>query len=235
MKEHYAAYYSKEHVTPSRTNEIRHKMYLLEYKLLKGFMPKTGYLHVLDVGCGGGYFLDYFKKDGHYCYGTELGNEAALEAGRKHIIYEGELPHMALDRIFDVIISRGFIEHVHKPKEYLSAMDSLLAPGGIMYFCSTPNAKSLCCRLFKERWNQHEPEWHLMHFNARHFDEYFSGRGYSKLSEKHFYEETPYADIDADSLSVMDAVRLRDSGMPIEHTSPPFYGTMMALAYRKNK
>ena len=49
----------------------------------------------------------------------------------------------------------------------------MLNKNGLIYITSTPNANAFCVDIFQEKWNQHEPEAHLMHFSSKHFDDYF--------------------------------------------------------------
>lgn len=103
----------------------------------------------------------------------------------------------------------------------------------MIYITSTPDADALCCALFEEQWNQHEPEAHLMHFRSAHFDEYFAGAGMEKLAQHYFYEETPYADPEQDVLKVAEAIKLKQGGKPVDFPSPSFWGNMMSLVYGK--
>lgn len=230
LKKYYKNYLSQVHHIDSKANKYRAKMYKLEYELVKPYL-RTG--RVLDVGCSGGYFLDFFHKEGFPCYGVEFGREAAVEAQKKYQVWLGDFPTITIAGEFDLIIFRGVIEHIPNPKTYLDKALSLLKQNGVVFITSTPDASSFCCELFKEKWNQHEPEAHLMHFTPRHFDEYFIVNGMEKLFEEHLYEETPYADIENDILKVSDAIKMKRNGEEINFRSPAFWGNMLSLAYKK--
>ena len=175
-----------------------------------------------------------FKCSGQFeCFGVEFGEEAAKMASKKHNVKTGLFPNIEFFHQFDLIIFRGVIEHVPAPKKYLEKAVNLLNDNGLIYITSTPNRNSFCCRVFKEKWNQHIPEEHLYHFSAKHFDTFFFQHNFEKLVERYFYEETPYADIEEDILTVARAIELKKHSKAIEFSSPAFYGTMMSLIYRK--
>ena len=230
LRKYYDNYLSGEHQVNKIWNEQRKLMYDLEFKLIDSYC-RPG--RVLDVGCSGGYFLDYFKKAGFDCCGVEIGEEAVKEARKKYRVYAGNFPSIKFNEKFDLIVFRGVIEHVPVPKAYLDKAVQLLNKNGFIYITSTPNTDSFCCKLFEEKWNQHEPESHIAHFRPAHFDDYFKQKGFDKTAEKYFYEETPYMNIEEDIQKIAKAIELKKQGRAVDFISPPFYGNMMSLIYRK--
>ena len=109
----------------------------------------------------------------------------------------------------------------------------MLNKNGLIYITSTPNANAFCVDIFQEKWNQHEPEAHLMHFSSKHFDDYFLKKGLSKLEEYYFYQETPYANPREDTLKVAQAIQLIKEGKRVIFRSPQFWENMMSLVYKK--
>ncbi|NQV00052.1 MAG: class I SAM-dependent methyltransferase [Parcubacteria group bacterium] len=230
LAKHYENYLSIVHQANEEANQKRELMYQLEFDLINSHCKKG---KVLDVGCSGGYFLNHFEKNGYECYGVEAGQEAAKEASKKFKIYFGDFADLKIDIKFDLIIFRGVIEHILYPKKYLQQAVNLLNEGGCIYITSTPNSQSLCCGLFEEMWNQHEPEGHLMHFRAQHFDNFFASSKFDKIVEHYFYEKTPYSDVQNDIVKVSEAILRNRETLPIDHKSPAFYGNMMSLVYKK--
>ena len=230
LEKHYKDYLSGIHQANEEANKKRDLMYKIEFDLIDSCCKKG---RVLDVGCSGGYFLDHFKRNGYDCYGVEFGEEAAKEAMKNYPVYFGDFANLKIDVRFDLVVFRGVIEHVSNPKAYLEKAIKLLAEDGCIYITSTPNAQSLCCTLFKEMWNQHAPEGHLMHFTPRHFDDFFLSNKFQKIAERYFYEETPYSDVQNDVIKVADAIKRKREKLPIDFKSPAFFGNMMSLAYKK--
>lgn len=230
LRKYYQRYLSQVHRLDETLNRQRDEMYRLEYDLVTDHLRGNS---VLDVGCSGGYFLDVFKQHGFETTGVEFGEEAAAEAARKHDIWPGALPDLVITHQFDLVIFRGVIEHVSRPKAYLDKAVSILRDDGVLFITSTPNADAFCCGLYEHKWNQHEPEAHIMHFSERHFDEYARHHGLRKLASRHFYEETPYADPAHDIVRVAAAVEQRRRGEDIDTVSPAFWSNMMSVIYRK--
>lgn len=230
LQKYYSGYLSRVRSVATQLNEQRKVIYEVEFHLIHKYAKTT---NVLDVGCSGGYFLDLFHKQGYECFGVEFDEEAVNEAKKKYQVWCGKFDELEIDKRFDLIIFRGVIEHIPDPKTYLDKAVSLLNPEGYVYITSTPNADAFCCDLFKEMWNQHVPEAHLMHFNPRHFDTYFEAHGFSKIFQFCFYEETPYANVEEDILQVTKAIQLKRQGKPIEFSSPAFWGNMLSLIYQK--
>ncbi|WP_375724547.1 class I SAM-dependent methyltransferase [Arcobacter sp. KX21116] len=229
---YYSNYFSEIHQEDLSLNLLRKEMYIIEYNYVKDYFHKK-LLKVLDVGCSGGFFLDEFSKDGHECFGVEFGEEAAREAKNKYKIYEGVFNELNIKEKFDLIVFRGVIEHIPYPKKYLEKAYELLNKDGLLYITSTPNSDAVSCELFKEKWNQHTPEEHLMHFNPNHFKNYLNKFDMKELNRKFLYEETPYSNIEDDILKVAEAIKMKRKNNKINFVSPAFYGNMMSLIYRK--
>ena len=229
LKEYYKNYLSIIHQDNEQQVQDRQKMYILENRHITNYI-KEG--KILDVGCSGGYFLDTFDKDNFECVGVEFGEEAVKVAKNKYKVYQGDFDNIQIKEKFDLIIFRGVIEHIPYPKNYLDKAISLLNDGGYIYITSTPDSDSFCCDLFKEKWNQHEPEAHLMHFNQSHFRDYFNEKNLEYVDVKHFYRNTPYCNIENDVLKVAEAINLKNNGKLIKHRSPAFYGNMMSIIYK---
>ena len=230
LKEYYKNYLSIIHQDNKQEIQDRWKMYILENRHITNYISQG---KILDIGCSGGYFLDTFDKDSFQCVGVEFGEEEAKIAKNKYKVYYGNFDNIQIQEKFDLIIFRGVIEHIPYPKNYLDKAVSLLNDGGYIYITSTPDSDAFCCDLFKENWNQHEPEAHLMHFNQFHFRDYFNGKKLEHVDVKHFYRSTPYCNIENDILKVAEAINLKNNGELIKHKSPAFYGNMMSIIYKK--
>jgi len=228
LEQYYRNYLSNVHQESEQAVLDRSTMYQIEYKHITQYISRGA---VLDVGCSGGYFLDCFD-DNYQCTGVEFGAEAALEAEKKYKVYQGEFDKIQIEQKFDLIVFRGVIEHIPFPKLYLDKATSILNEGGCIYITSTPNSDAFCCDLFKEHWNQHVPESHLMHFSSKHFNDYFNEIGMTCIDTKSFYRETPYCNIEEDIVKVADAIKIKNTGQKVGFKSPAFYENMMSLIYK---
>ena len=117
---------------------------------------------ILDVGCGGGFFLSKFPKKFNKI-GLDLDKRSS-EIGKKKFnikILNKKLGDEDLNKnTFNLIIFRGVIEHLYDPKV---ATDRAYTSkkGGYLYFCATPNADSFPAWLYRSKWNLWHPVQHI--------------------------------------------------------------------------
>ncbi len=92
-------------------------------------------LSILDIGCGWGLALSYFKKKGFKCYGFDPAIEA-VEYGVKNGL---NLKHAGLDGMdvfngkkFNVITLFNVLEHLPDPVKSIEQIKEILHPKGIL-------------------------------------------------------------------------------------------------------
>jgi len=104
----------------------------------------------LDVGCGAGLLTEPLARLGAEVTGIDAAPES-IAVARAHaegqgltIDYRaGELSGLAAEgRRFDLVTSMEVIEHVADPAAFVTALASVLAPGGLLLL-STPNRTPL--------------------------------------------------------------------------------------------
>lgn len=122
---------------------------------------------VLDVGCGGGYFLRICSKLGAKVQGVEPSPIAAEQAGSQGIpVFNGMLEDFETDEPFDVITMSQVLEHVPDPVATLKKLKSLLAPGGMIWL-AVPNADCRWAKALGWKWDGADLPYHLLHFGPR--------------------------------------------------------------------
>ncbi|MFF0190507.1 class I SAM-dependent methyltransferase [Streptomyces sp. NPDC005244] len=92
---------------------------------------------VVDVGGGGGYFTEEFRRRGAHAYlfepdVRELGAKPAGGA----VVADGYLLPLA-DGVADVCFSSNVLEHVADPQTFLSEMVRVTRPDGLIYVAFT--------------------------------------------------------------------------------------------------
>ena len=123
-------------------------------ELLASFAPwrRTGRL--LDVGCGGGFFVGEAAAAGWEAEGTEVSAAAvAFAKGRGLRVHHGVLSDGPFrPATFDVLALFEVLEHVPDPGALMAESAALLRPGGFLY-ATTPNMGSLTRRLLGADWS----------------------------------------------------------------------------------
>jgi 2-polyprenyl-3-methyl-5-hydroxy-6-metoxy-1,4-benzoquinol methylase len=116
---------------------------------------------LLEIGCGDGTRLDYFKQLGWIVEGQEIDSNTKSVTDRKHRVYVGDLCSLKLPpNSYDAIISNHVIEHLYNPIYFLDQCYNLLKSDG-MLVAVTPNIDSLGSNYFKSNWRGLEPPRHI--------------------------------------------------------------------------
>mgnify|MGYP001173228534 CR=1 FL=1 len=231
----YDNYLENVHQKNKKKNRQRSKMYQIELDFLLSAISNSKNLKsVLDVGCGGGYFLDLLKKKGIKTFGTEVGRDSYLQAKKKHKMFYGEFNQkLKINKKFDLIVMRGVIEHVENPTKYISLGQKLLKKGGYFFITATPNLDSVAAKIFKERWTLHRPEVHILHLSESHVDKLFNKKNFIKCGTKSLYLGTPYENFYQDMRKMCNEMNSQSKGKSSNNQSPPFFDSMMTVVYKK--
>jgi SAM-dependent methyltransferase len=123
---------------------------------------------VLDFGCGTGYGTARLADRCAKITGIDISAEAVAHAGRKY--RHNSLTFMAVAPVeerplpfpnerFDVVLSFQVIEHVRDVSAYLSEINRVLRPGGLLVV-ATPDRSSRLLPLQKP-WNM----WHIREYS----------------------------------------------------------------------
>ena len=129
-------------------------------------IPYTGKGHLLDFGCGGGWFARRMADRGWKVIGMDFSEHAAAQVRErfKLPVYVGSLPHPAVrPESFDVINMGASLEHVPHPNRVLEAAVKALRPGGLLV-ASVPNFAGWVPRTFGTDWFSLDLPRHLLHF-----------------------------------------------------------------------
>ena len=231
---YYDHYNKNVHNKEIKKKKQRDIMYKIELNYLQSLTKNlSGIKNVLDVGCGGGFFLDLLKKKGLKTFGTEIGEDSYFIAKKKHKIYKGDfINELNFREKFDMIVMRGVIEHTEDPKRYVYKGQKLLKKNGYFFISATPDLDSISAEIFKERWTMHRPEVHILHLSERHIDKLFK-KDFIKSGSQHLYLGTPYENYKSDLQKIKKEIDLQKKGKKSNLQSPPFFGNMITAVYKK--
>lgn len=138
--------------------------------------------HLLDYGCGTGYFLEYCKNHQWDVAGIEPDEPARKLTEQQ--IGENIYPELNIDdhpNKYDVITMWHVLEHVHDINLLLDQLKSILRKKGHLII-AIPNSDSFDAQLYQEHWAAYDVPRHLYHFNQLTFNELIKYHGF-KLME----------------------------------------------------
>jgi 2-polyprenyl-3-methyl-5-hydroxy-6-metoxy-1,4-benzoquinol methylase len=144
-------------------------------------IPYTENGKLLDVGCGGGKFLQSMQHLGWQPEGVEF-NESAVKTCRDSglKVFHGELSSAAFqDNSFDVVTARHVIEHIPTPVEFVDEIYRVLKPGGLMVLM-TPNSRALGRNWFGTNWYANDVPRHLFLFAPENLHLLASNAGFQE-------------------------------------------------------
>ena len=213
----YFSYYGD---TESEAHKKRQETFKIEIAELEGLAQKlkTG-RKILDVGCGGGFFLAGLDKSWEK-YGIEV-NPSAVKYGQdtfglnilKRDIGKIDFP----EETFDVIKMRGVIEHLPDPMKELREACRILRKGGLIAI-NTPNIGSICGKIYKEKFRIVCPIYHIYYFSTRTLSLMLKIAGFKIQKVSYHYFDTPYA-------SWRDPLKILFD----RTVSPAFYGNIVDI------
>jgi SAM-dependent methyltransferase len=144
---------------------------------------------VLDVGCGGGLFLQMLAERGaKQVAGLDFSLDAARAAWTQSdvpavcaTLSRAPFPNSSCA----VVTMFHVLEHLYDPTAYLEAARDLLKPDGRL-IVQVPNAACWQFLLFGERWNGVDVPRHLINFRLSDIDALLDACGFEVLRHKHF-------------------------------------------------
>lgn len=138
---------------------------------------------ILDVGCFDGSFLEPLV--GRYsCNGIEIHPEASKRAEQKGIQVIGK-DFSSLRGAFDCISAIDVIEHVERPRNFISDCLAALTPGGYLLL-STGNLDAVAFRIMGSRYWYCAIGEHISFLSKDWFAKHGTALGYQILRQTTF-------------------------------------------------
>lgn len=230
LQKAYSDEYFQTH-TEGGALEKRLLMYDIEIKELESLTSSGS---IIDVGCGGGFFLN--RLGNHWQkYGVEFNPVAAKSAQENFGIdvRVGEFTNLGYDpESFDVVNLRGTIEHFPDPYKYLEESYRVLKKDGLIAI-NTPNVGAFCAKLYKDKFNMVDPVHHIYYFSDKTLEEMLKKVGFKIVRKRFFYFGTPYIHW-TDGFKILAACfRKLFSGNVGEKKSPAFFDNIVHLYAQK--
>lgn len=169
----YADYFS---LAPAMTRTHRKRLPWLKNYLSLPLGPPSSPPHLLDAGCGPGFFVQAAAEFGFDAYGVEISDFAARFAREElhQNVWQGRIEAGSLypDSAFrvpqttfryDVVTLWDVIEHLPDPADSISALAEVIRPGGLLAL-STGDVRSLAARVCGPKWHLFNLPEHLWFF-----------------------------------------------------------------------
>ena len=195
MREYYSQRYYQEgkgsyevSYTEGELKYFRLKAKLI-YKQLGRLRDLASGKSLLDIGCGEGWVLDRFLKEGHSVQGIDF-SEYGLRSFNPHLqpyLEQGDYNELILEKInskrkYDVVILGNVIEHVPDPVGLLEMIKSVLMDDGVLIIVAPNDFSILHEHLLTNKFID-EPFWlgypdHISYFNKESMENLLADKGY---------------------------------------------------------
>jgi len=195
MQEYYAEQYFQEAkgsyeitYTPGELDYLKLRANLIyrEWGRLSEMDPEK---HVLDIGCGEGWFMDSFRKKGHAVTGMDY-SEFGLKKFNPHLLphfEQGDYSTLIAQKAkggqkYDFIVLANVIEHVVDPVDLLEGILGILGEQGLLTIIA-PNDFSALHKYLLDKNIIDKPFWlgypdHLSYFNKESMENLLKAKGY---------------------------------------------------------
>lgn len=147
--------------------------------------------HLLDVGCGYGYFMAASREAGYYVEGLDVSEWAAGHAIEKLDlpVTIGKLKDVGFpSHTFDIITMWHSLEHNPDPHLALDKITSWLKKDGILVI-DVPNYKSTDAQTLWEEWDGWSLPYHFWHFTFQSLTRLLSQHGLKVIRSKDYHSE----------------------------------------------
>jgi len=159
------------------------KQYRSRLKRIERFAPERGKL--LDVGCGGGFFLQAARARGWTPHGIDIVPEFIRFAREELKIEAADCASLAGNRFadgrFDVVTLWDLIEHLRQPLACLREINRILRPGGQVVIW-TPNVENAVYA--GDRWYGYNINQHLYFLSSRTLGRLLARSGFLPVFEQ---------------------------------------------------
>jgi 2-polyprenyl-3-methyl-5-hydroxy-6-metoxy-1,4-benzoquinol methylase len=140
------------HKDKSRYFQIQYfssREYIIPY--MEDLIDMSKPIRVLEIGCAEAGVLKAFTERGDYCVGIEL-SEARTKKAMEFMSEElekGQIrflnadvydinPDEEFDELFDLVILKDVIEHIHNQERFMPQLKKFLKPNGHVFFAFPP-------------------------------------------------------------------------------------------------
>ncbi len=170
---------------------------------IKRYLKKFGLTvkKILEIGPGSGYFAgNWLKLQPETKYDAIETDTSCHELLRKLGVHVTGMDEIKTNKIsYDLMVLSHVVEHVSRPKEFLTAMSSCIKKGGVI-FIEVP------CRDWEHK-SADEP--HLLFFEKKSMMELLTSLGFSNIQLSYHGQTIEKLKLGANQLSFLQKVRVK--------------------------
>ncbi len=184
-------YQSEKYISHSSSSKsITDKIYyaIRNYTIKKKFKLIHKYYKagkILDIGCGTGEFLNFFKAHGWETMGIEPNKTARNSAIEKYgltVQPEKEIDELVKSE-FEIITMWHVLEHVPDLNLRIQQLKHLIKEKGILII-AVPNIESKDANIYGKYWAALDVPRHLYHFNKSAVQNLFNKEGFEIIETR---------------------------------------------------
>lgn len=153
-------------------------------RLAAAYHPARSGARLLDFGCGSSEFLDRARDDGWETIGMDFSDEVlerVREAGHVALSTSAESWRELADGSLDFVRLHHVLEHLYRPREVLSEVARVLAPGAWVHI-GLPNPVGISSRLFRSCWFGLECPRHILLYRPSFVADMLRAYGFRDVS-----------------------------------------------------
>ncbi len=200
LKEYYSKKYYQNEKGAYQKNYDKDELIFFNNKIEQRFekindliSTQSNSKKMLDIGCGEGFTLNFFKKNGWDVlgvdfsdFGCKANNPDCLDNIIVGDIFDETSKLIANNNKFDVVIMQNLLEHVIDPEKLIIDLKSLLFSNSLLVI-TVPNDFSPIQKIALEKEKISETFWvvypdHLSYFNKEGLKNLFEQNGYETMS-----------------------------------------------------
>ncbi|MFN3605325.1 MAG: class I SAM-dependent methyltransferase [Leptonema sp. (in: bacteria)] len=137
---------------------------------------------LLEIGCAGGFFLEYMLKRGWFVEGVEISKEMT-EFAKLNLnlnVWNGDFIQYNSKNQYDCIVMWATIEHFFDPIAIFKKISTLLKKNGIFIFSTC--RWGFLAKIKKENWRFMNVPEHLYFFQERQLVQILETMNFNKIS-----------------------------------------------------
>ena len=163
---------------------------LLIAQSLQIVLKENNLKSLLDVGCGTGKLVEFFRKKGFTAYGCDNADEAiriARKINGKNTIKKAQATRLPFkQQAFDIVSAISVIEHlsIKEARDFFLETSRILKPHGFV-FLITPNYSSPFRYLFGKKWFAYKDPTHINFFTPKSIKFLMLNYGFKNIKFRH--------------------------------------------------